>query len=100
MSRLGGFGPREIRSLLRGKIDPDVGKVLVSLAERQEHLWQHMQTLAQGMDTTARALNVALNVAQAVSEGHKELKKRGILGVDVGSEKIMNDIAVDQAENK
>ena len=92
-TRLGGVNARDIRIMLRGKIDPEIGKVLVGLAERQDHLYQLMGQLASHMDTMASGLLATTSGIQALKEKHDEIKQARRGGVTVASE-----VARDQDE--
>lgn len=85
-SRLGGMNARDIRILLRGKVDPDLGKVLVALAERQDHLFQLLGQLAQSMDVMADGLLAQANAVGAMQGKHDDIKRARQAGVKVASE--------------
>lgn len=84
--RLGGMNARDIRVLLRGKVDPDLGKTLVALAERQDHLFQLLGQLAQSMDVLADALMAQGNAVSGMQRMHDDIKLAKRAGVKVASE--------------
>ena len=84
-TRLGGVNARDIRMLLRGSIDPQLGKVLVGLAERQDHLYQLLITLATSFDKLATALLVQSTVSEHLMGMHQQIKEAKAMGVKVES---------------
>ncbi len=86
MTALGGMGARDIRMLLRGKVDPDVGKVLVSLADRQDHLYQLMAQMAEMMNIMADGQLATTNAVGVLRDQNEALKAAKRAGVNVASE--------------
>lgn len=86
MARLGGMNARDIRVLLRGNIDPALGKVLVGLAERQDHLFQLLGQLAQNMDSMANSLLAQGGAVASLQGAHDRIKQARSGGISVQSE--------------
>lgn len=86
MTQLGGYGPRQIREELRGKIDPAVGRVLVSLAERQEALRHGMLELAKSFDLLARSMAMHTAILEKFRTNEQMYKEARRGGIKVESE--------------
>ena len=83
MPRLGGMNARDIRMELQGNIDPKIGKVLVGLADRQDHLYQLMIGLAQSLDTMADSLLKQANGIKGMQEVSARVKNAKATGVSI-----------------
>lgn len=70
---------REIRELLRGNVDPRLGKVLVSLSEDNHTLKQQVMLLAQMFDQMCNLLNMQGAALGAVKQAQiAEMRRRGV----------------------
>lgn len=58
--------PREIREVLRGKIDPEIGKILVRLCEDNRETRNQVDQLAKMMDQWSDILNAMMNISSAM----------------------------------
>lgn len=67
--------PRDVRERLRGRVDPEVGQVLVGLAEDNSHLRQDITRLAQ---LTQHCINVVELLAHASGQMRSLMEQYGI----------------------
>lgn len=91
MARLGGFNARDIRSLLQGKHDPDIIRCLTEIAERQDHLFGLLETVAHAMDQLANGVLAHGSALNVLSKAHTAAKDAKAMGVKVASENPSND---------
>jgi hypothetical protein len=76
----------EIRELLRGKIIPELGKVLIALNERLAAQHQQIMELARMLDTLATALQVQAQTVHKMQSMMPAAQAAKNLAVKVGSE--------------
>jgi len=76
----------EIRELLRGKIPPELGKVLIALNERLAAQHQQIMELARMLDILATALEVQARTVEKMKDMMPAAAAAKKLAVRVGSE--------------
>lgn len=77
---------REITELLRRKIDPDLLRVLVALAERQAVQKQEIEEIAKLVDKSIDIITDFTRVAQNLKTAHETIL--GMRRSDVSSEEM------------
>lgn len=77
----------EIRVLLRGKVDPDLGRVLISHNEDIKSLKQMVTQLASLIDKMADMMSLHTDAITVVRKEQTERFKR--LGINVGSDPVL-----------
>jgi len=64
--------PREIREALRGKIDPEVGAILVRLCEDNRETRALVKQLATILDQWADIINSVMHISEAIKAQHEK----------------------------
>ena len=85
--------PRDIREKLRGKIDPQLGAILVQLCEDIRETRMMVVEVARSMEQFTNVINSMINITEAIKRNHEQrfgpLRPPGV-EIETASEKIQS----------
>jgi hypothetical protein len=64
--------PRDIREKLRGKVDPQLGAILVQMCEDIRETRMMVVQVAKSMDQFTDVINSMMNITEAVKRNHEQ----------------------------